>query len=300
MEIKIENIIVPKGRRPLDQAKVSDIAASIKTTGLLQPIGVRKLAGSSLIWNPDEKVELVFGEHRLAAHLKLGADTIEGIVVGMVGFEDDRAKLQEIAENLHRAELTTQQRNEHLAQWVALLEKRGPPISDAEQPISSKPGRKPSPAIAAAAKMSGLTPKTVKEAIKSTKVSSVVKAAADAAELTSKQRLAVSRRAAEDQQLKAVAEFAAPDTRPPTDPAKYDDLRAPRQRLDQLQAMLKAFAVLEKLGNPEQVAEAVLRLDVGDSVPRLLRVAAFTTKVVTTVNSKLKSPNAAAAAGGGS
>jgi ParB family chromosome partitioning protein len=143
--------------------------------------------------------------------------TIEAIAVDGLGWDqghredadlDDFVKMTEIAENLHRADLTTQQRNEQLAAWVELLEKRKP-ISDAEQPISSKPGRKPSPAIAAAAKMTGLTTKTVKEAIKTTKVSPAVKAAADAAELTSKQRLAVSRLASEDQQLGAVAVFAA-------------------------------------------------------------------------------------------
>jgi ParB/RepB/Spo0J family partition protein len=288
MEISIKNIIVPKARRLLDQAKVEEIAASIKAIGLLQPIAVRKLAGSSLIWNPDEKVELVFGEHRLAAHLKLGADTIEGIVVGMVGFEDDRAKLQEIAENLHRAELTTQQRNECLAEWVRLLEKLGVAtrISDAERPIS-KPGRKPSPAVDAAAKMSGLSPKTVRQAIKTTKVSPAVKKAADKAELTSKQRLAISRLAGEDQQLKAVAEFAAPGTRPPTDPAKYDDVRAHRQRLDQLHAMLKAFAPLD--GNPGQIAEAVRGLDVDEKtllMIRLRRIAGFATGLADIVSGK--------------
>jgi hypothetical protein len=56
--------------------------------------------------------------------------------------------------------------------------------------------------------MSGLTPKTIKRAIKSTKVSPEVKAAADAAELTSKQRLKVAR-LAKDQQLDAVDEIAA-------------------------------------------------------------------------------------------
>lgn len=115
--------------------------------------------------------------------------------------------MMEIAENLHRAELTTQQRNECLAQWVALHEKR-PPISDAEQPISSKPGRKPSRAVAAVAEMSGLGTKTVKEAIKSTRVSPAVKVAADNAKLSQKQRLAIARLPA-DKQIEAVAKQAA-------------------------------------------------------------------------------------------
>jgi ParB-like chromosome segregation protein Spo0J len=63
MEIKIENIIVPKGRRPLDQAKVAEIAASIKLVGLLSPIGVRSL-DSKTVDSTEGKVELVFGERR--------------------------------------------------------------------------------------------------------------------------------------------------------------------------------------------------------------------------------------------
>ena len=61
--------------------------------------------------------------------------------------------------------------------------------------------------------------------------------------------------------------------------------------------MLKAFAALEKLGDAGQVAEAILRLDVGDPVPRLLRVAAFATSVVKIMNSRLRSSTAAAAGG---
>jgi hypothetical protein len=91
-----------------------------------------------------------------------------------------------------------------------------------------------------------------------------------------------------------------PDPKPAADRAEArtgpDDVGTHRQRLDQLYAMLGAFTALKKLGDADQVAEAVLRLDVGNPVPRLLRVSAFTTKVVTTINSKLKSPNAAGGA----
>jgi Protein of unknown function (DUF3102) len=110
------------------------------------------------------------------------------------------------------------------------------------------------------------------------------------------ERSAADIKAADRAEARA-SNFAPPDTRPPTDPTKYDDVRAHRQRLDQLQAMLNAFAALEKLGDADQVAEAVVRLDVGDPVPRLLRVSAFATRVITTMNSKLKSSNAAAAGG---
>jgi hypothetical protein len=218
-QIAIADIIVPEGRRPLDQVKVEEIAASIKVVGLLSPIGIRYLDG--------HRIELVFGAHRLAACRMLGAEMIRAVNVGLLTIfaGADHEKLVEIAENLHRAELTTQERNEHLAQWVGLLEKRGPPISDAERPIS-KPGRKPSPAVDAAAKMSGLSPKTVRQAIKTTKVSPAVKAAADKAELTSKQRLAISR-LPEAEQLDAVQAAISAKDKPkqpkPADRAESSD-----------------------------------------------------------------------------
>ena len=82
------------------------------------------------------------------------------------------------------------------------------------------------------------------------------------------------------QRPNAVAEFATPDTRAPTDPAKYDEIVVQRQRLDQLQKMLGAFVSLQKLGSAAQVAEAVKRLDVNDlTLPRLRRVAVFATGI---------------------
>jgi len=159
---------------------------------------------------------LVWGGHRLAASQSLGHKMIAAIAVDRLGWDhghrenadlDDFVKMTEIAENLHRSDLTTQERNEQLAIWVALLEKRTP-ISDAAQPNSKKPGPKPSRAVAEVAKVSGLSTKTVKEAIKTTKVSPEVKAAADDAGLTSKQRLAISRLPEADQ-LAGVSKMAA-------------------------------------------------------------------------------------------
>ena len=38
----LDNIVIPKGRRPLDQSKVDAIARSIKDSGLLNPPTVRE------------------------------------------------------------------------------------------------------------------------------------------------------------------------------------------------------------------------------------------------------------------
>jgi ParB-like chromosome segregation protein Spo0J len=203
MKIEIKNIIIPEGHRPLDQAKVAEIANSIKMIGLLHPIGMSLKNGVAT---------LVFGAHRLAACRSLGWKKIAvvepvDILTAEDSYLDDYAlEMMEIAENLHRCELTTSQRNEHLARWVDLIEKRKPDIAAAAS--ISKPGRKPSRAVAEVAKLSGLGRQAVKEAIKTAKLSPEVKAAADDAELSHKQRLTIAR-LPEAEQLSAVAKQAA-------------------------------------------------------------------------------------------
>ena len=64
---------------------------------------------------------LVAGQHRLEAARRPGWATIEALV--LEGDERD-ARLWEIAENLHRAELTVQERAEHIAEWVNLVEEK--------------------------------------------------------------------------------------------------------------------------------------------------------------------------------
>jgi hypothetical protein len=209
MDVAIKDIRVPEGRRALDPAKVAEIAASIKLLGLLAPIGVRR--------HGDAPVELVWGGHRLAACLSLGMKTIAAIAVDGLGWDqghrenadlDDFVKMTELAENLHRSELTTSQRDEFLAEWVALVEKRGPQLGGGRQVPKKKPGPKPSPAMAEVAKTSGIGLKTVKEAVAKSKVSPEVKAAADHAGLSHKQRLAISRLPEADQ-LAGVSKQAA-------------------------------------------------------------------------------------------
>jgi ParB-like chromosome segregation protein Spo0J len=241
MEIPIENIIVPKGRRPLDQAKVAEIAESFKLVGQIAPIGLRRAGNASAETSFERvrKLELVFGEHRLEAAKTVGWEKIDAVEIHQIvltpncqeGY-DDYTKLVEITENLHRAELTTQQRNEQLAAWVELYNRNAPQRnSDAEQP-NSKPGPKPDPGVAAAARMTGRTPKNIKEAIKTTKVSPAVKAAADAAELTSKQRLAISR-LPEAEQLDAVHAAVSAQANRAADKPEKPDVSAPADRAEQ-------------------------------------------------------------------
>jgi ParB-like chromosome segregation protein Spo0J len=300
VQIRIDDIRVPEGHRPLDQAKVAEIAASIKMVGLLAPIGVQRYGGVPAV--------LIWGRHRLAACASLGMQTIEAVPVDGLAWDrglgdadfEDYAKMAEIAENLHRYELKTVLRDELLAKWVAFLEKHGSELGKRNRvPVPRKPGPKPSAAIAAVAKASGKGLRTVKEAVKVSKVSPAVKAAFERADLSQKQRKDIARLATEAEQLAAIEatynrHFVPPDTRAPTDVSKYADVAEHRATFDQFEVFLKVFAALEARGDAAQVAEAILVLNVNeDTAPRLVRIAAFATKVASIMSSKSKSIAAA-------
>src|SRR5262245_12637498 len=103
MKIKslpVDQIIVGHRLRSLDVQKVRDLEESIKPLGLKTPITVRV---------SDGRATLVAGLHRLEAARALGWQTIACVVEE--GSETD-SKLWEIAENLHRADLTVLERSE--------------------------------------------------------------------------------------------------------------------------------------------------------------------------------------------
>ena len=81
---------------------------------------------------PDERYVLVTGAHRLAAARLLGWEQIECFKVDC---DELDAELWEIAENLHRAELTALQRDEQVARWIELADKK--------QKVSSQLAKKP-------------------------------------------------------------------------------------------------------------------------------------------------------------
>ena len=53
---EVDLVVIPEGHRPVDQAKVDELAESMAAIGLQQPISV---------WSPDnDTLELVAGRHR--------------------------------------------------------------------------------------------------------------------------------------------------------------------------------------------------------------------------------------------
>ena len=106
------NIIVVDRLRALDRPTVERLKESISKIGLKTPISVRS---SGHGWT------LVAGRHRLEACIELGMGEIP--VLAERGSELG-ARLWEIAENLHRAELTALERAEHIDQWISLRGER--------------------------------------------------------------------------------------------------------------------------------------------------------------------------------
>src|SRR5690606_23482853 len=115
-------IAVPPKRRAVDPAAVDRLVESIRAIGLRTPITVRLVddfvdTDGVIV---DGQPVLVTGAHRLEAAKRLGLEKIECYV-----FETDddiEARRWEIAENLHRAELTALERDQHVAEWIRLTE----------------------------------------------------------------------------------------------------------------------------------------------------------------------------------
>jgi len=133
--IPLDEILVVGERRSLQKDKVADLAESIRTLGLLSPIAVRRVGGAKEIPDAGEdsgSYHLVYGLHRLTAVRQLGWKEIPcrvfspfEVKLGMPHLsdmaDDDRhALMAEVAENLHRAELTALERAEHIAHWLKL------------------------------------------------------------------------------------------------------------------------------------------------------------------------------------
>jgi len=116
-------IEVGERHRALSDNAVDRLAASMGELGLRHPITIRLVDDVVL---PDGEIcdgvpYLVAGRHRLAAAKKLGWQEIECVEVG--GDEID-AELWEISENLHRLDLSKEQRDEHVRRYAELKEAR--------------------------------------------------------------------------------------------------------------------------------------------------------------------------------
>lgn len=115
VRIGADFVRVPSGRRPVDMERVKALAESIDKIGLQTPVTVWMERDGD-----NDVPHLVAGAHRVAACKMLGID-VDAFVTN--ADEIDR-ELWEIAENLHRAELTKEQRDIHIRRYAELLRAR--------------------------------------------------------------------------------------------------------------------------------------------------------------------------------
>ena len=105
--------IRPNARQPrkdFDPASISELANSIRSAGLLQPIVVRPIVGEKSVY------ELIAGERRLRACKQLGWSEIPAIVMNAT---DQDAGIWALIENVHRSDLNTMDRALSLKQLAS-------------------------------------------------------------------------------------------------------------------------------------------------------------------------------------
>lgn len=199
--VMVDAIEVAPRLRAISEQAVSVMMESMTDLGLQTPITVR--------WTADSECVLVAGATRLEAAKRLGWKHIE-----TTPFEGSEvsARLWEIAENLHRSELTVADRAEHIAEWVRLTE--GVLAQVEPKPI----GGRPEGGARAASRELGMDRNEVQRAVKIASLSPEAKAAAKEAGLDDNQSalLAAAKKPAEEQaaEVRRIAAVKmAPDPR---------------------------------------------------------------------------------------
>lgn len=205
----INEIYISTKRRSLDEVRVSDLRRSIERVGLLHlPIVVLRdgveIDGEAI----DGVPVLIAGQHRLEAWRRLGHLHINAV---MVTADDIEAELLEIAENLHRAELTALGRDEQVARWIELTGSK-PAAEEVSRQHDAKPkGGRPEGGTRAAARELGLSEADARRATKVATLSAEAKQAAKDAGLDDNRTalLAAARESEPERQVAALIGWGA-------------------------------------------------------------------------------------------
>jgi N6-adenosine-specific RNA methylase IME4 len=131
---------------------------------------VSKIAMSTVREMPDETYMLVAGRHRLEALREIGESSVPA---NLVDWDEDTARMWEISENLHRADLSSSERSIQTAEYIALHQKRadavnGPSVNPVacDRVSKSEGGRGKTGGITEAAEKLGIDPGTARKAIR--------------------------------------------------------------------------------------------------------------------------------------
>lgn len=201
--IPLDGIFVVGKRRAVNEGAVARLAESIEKLGLRTPITIRV---DKDLPDPDTGevmggYVLVAGHHRLEAYRKLGKKQIPAIVRDC---DEVDARLWEIAENLHRADLTALEHDEQVEEWRRLT------ASKVFQPGTPKGGeQKSDKGVRKTAKQFNLSPQAVLRAEKVANLSPDAKEAAKETGLDSNRTaLLEAAKAPKAQQAAVIRDYA--------------------------------------------------------------------------------------------
>jgi ParB-like chromosome segregation protein Spo0J len=157
-----DGIQVLPGRRPINFDVVEQLAQSMDRIGLRHPITVRAVN--------EIAVHLVAGGHRLEAAKKLGWEKIACVVLEADDCSVVEAELWEIAENLHRADLTKKQRDAQIRRYAQLIAIRDADLQSGqndriESKRADKRGHRLEGIASKTAKETGVSVRTVRRAL---------------------------------------------------------------------------------------------------------------------------------------
>lgn len=165
LSLHVDDIEIGGRHRPLSNDAVQRLAASMKDIGLRHPVSVRIVDEMEIDGKVTSGVPvLVAGYHRLEAARQLGWSQIDCLEV-----DDDslQAELWELAENLHRLDLTKEQRDEHIRRYAELLDAKSKIIPQQNAAVLPKRGPGQPKAIPRQiAEETGLSVDTVRRALK--------------------------------------------------------------------------------------------------------------------------------------
>jgi ParB-like chromosome segregation protein Spo0J len=244
---RIASIDVGPGRRPLNQTAVDSLAESIAAIGLQSPITVKFGGG---------RYTLITGAHRLAACRKLRWERIPAFFSEM---SERDARLWEISENLHRAELTAGERADQIAEWIRLTTDGQPRQVDAtvlSDGRAAGPQHMPSGTRAASREL-GISEPAARRAVRIAGIAPEAREAAREAGLDDNQSALLKvAAAAPEKQIEVLAGIVKAKTDKPKT-TKAD--RAAKRAANEAKARAVAKAAPEVEQTPEQYLEE--RLD---------------------------------------
>lgn len=157
-DLRVDAIVVGERLRPLSEPAVVEMAESFKRIGQIQPITINR---------PNGIPRLVTGHHRLMAARRLKLETISCVILPAGTTADDCLQI-EIAENLHRSDLTKDERDRHIRLLAEIIERQAPiQVSQNGTPEIGygRPPPQTKGVVARVAEQVGLSKQTVRRAL---------------------------------------------------------------------------------------------------------------------------------------